>query len=112
LYGILFLILGVILIIAGGLGSHFHAKRKLKKQHFTQLKAAEATFHTELEEKIYHYLKDKEKKAFTIKAIMDRVFSDSPTEVSKDLVEHSLENLVKQRLIQRTQKDAEKFYLY
>ncbi|MFX0020676.1 MAG: hypothetical protein ACFFAF_18310 [Candidatus Hermodarchaeota archaeon] len=66
----------------------------------------------ELEEKIYNYLKENESKAFTIKAIMDRIFSDSPTEVSKELIEHSLENLVKHGKIQQTQKDAEIFYLY
>ena len=107
LYGIIFLILGVNLIIAGGLGSHFKAKRKLRKKHSPQ-----SLVHTESEERIYNYLKANENKAFTINAIMNQVFSDSPTEVSKETVEQSLENLVKQGVIQRTQKDTERFYLY
>ncbi len=107
LYGIIFLIIGVNLIIAGGLGSHYRAKRKLRKKHSPQ-----RLVHTESEERIYNYLKANENRAFTINAIMDRVFSDSSTEVSKEMVEQSLENLVKQGVIQRTQKDAETFYLY
>ncbi|MGB5910092.1 MAG: hypothetical protein WBH31_02745 [Promethearchaeia archaeon] len=112
LYGIIFIILGVILIIAGGLGSHYRAKRKLRKKHTPKVVVEEGVFHTELEERIYNYLKENENKAFTIKAIMNQLFSDSPTEASKELVEQSLENLVKQGVIQRSQKDAEIFYLY
>ena len=107
LYGILFIIVGVILIIAGGLGSHYQAKRKLRKKHSPQF-----IVHTELEERIYNYLKDNVNKAFTLKAIMGKLFSDSHPEVSRELVEQSLENLVSQGVIQRTQKDAEIFYLY
>ncbi|MHA2429999.1 MAG: hypothetical protein ACXACC_03085 [Promethearchaeota archaeon] len=111
-FGILFIILGGILIIAGGLGSHFQAKRKLRKKHTPKIVLEEGVFHTELEERIYNYLKENENKAFTINAIMNQIFSDSPTEASKELVEQSLENLVKQGVIQRTQKDTEIFYLY
>jgi membrane-bound ClpP family serine protease len=107
LYGIIFLILGVIIIIAGGLGSHFQAKRKLRKKYTPQF-----IVYTELEEKIYKYLKNNENKAFTTNAIMNKLFSDSLAEVSKELVEQSLENLVKKGIIQLTQKDAEIFYLY
>ena len=107
LYGIIFLIIGVNLITAGGLGSHFKAKRKLRKKYSPQ-----RLVHTESEGRIYNYLKANENKAFTINVIMNQVFSDSPTEVSKEIVEQSLENLVKQGVIQRTEKDAETFYLY
>jgi len=106
-FGILFIILGDILIIAGGLGSHFRAKRKLRKKLSPQF-----LVHRELEERIYNYCKANENKAFTINAIMNQVFPDSPTEASKETVEQSLENLVKQGVIQRTEKEAEIFYLY
>jgi hypothetical protein len=112
LYGIIFLIIGVNLIIAGGLGSHYRAKRKLRKKHTPKVVVEEGVFNTELEERIYNYLKENENKAFTIKAIINQLFSNSPTEGSNELVEQTLENLVKQGIIQRTQKDAEIYYLY
>lgn len=109
-FGLFFLIIGVILTIVGGLGCHFRAKRKLRRER--PLHSSPLILNTELEKKIFYFLKDNVKKAYTIDAITNQIFSDSPAEESKEMVEKTLENFVKHRKIWRIQKDAEAFYFY
>ena len=49
----------------------------------------------EVEEIIHNFLKSNVDRAFTTKSIIDRVFSEGLPEIPRDLVEKSLENLVK-----------------
>lgn len=67
---------------------------------------------SKIEDMIYNYLESNINRAFTTKSIMDRVFSDSFTDAPKELVDNSLENLVKHGKIQRTQKENEIFYFF
>lgn len=65
---------------------------------------------SDIEEDIHNFLKGNVSQAFTVKSIINRVFSEGIPEVTEDLVEDSLENLVKNEKIQKTQKDNELFY--
>ena len=65
---------------------------------------------SDIEEDIHNFLKTNVNQAFTVKSIINRVFSEGIPEVTEDLVEDSLENLVKNEKIQKTQKDNELFY--
>jgi len=66
----------------------------------------------EFEEIIYNYLKSNINRAFTAKSIMVRVFSNRLANALKELVESSLENLVKRGKIQLTQKENEIIYFF
>ena len=70
------------------------------------------TQESEIEDMIYNYLKSNINRAFTTKSIMERLFSDRVAKVPKELVENSLENLVKHGKIQYTQKDNDIFYYF
>ncbi|MGB5909773.1 MAG: hypothetical protein WBH31_01130 [Promethearchaeia archaeon] len=65
---------------------------------------------SDIGEEIYNFLKGNVNQAFTVKSIINRVFSEGISEVTEDLVEDSLENLVQNDKIQKTLKDNELFY--
>ena len=65
---------------------------------------------SEVEEIILNFLKSNVNRAFTTKSIIGRVFSEGLPDISKDLVDDSLENLVNDGKIQITQKANESFH--
>lgn len=66
----------------------------------------------ELENTIFEFLKNNEKKAFTISSIMNRISFEKSAQITSELVGKSLEELIKKGRVQQTQKDNVTFYNY
>jgi hypothetical protein len=75
-----------------------------KEKEITKIKKSD------IEQEIYNFLKDNVNRAYSAKSIISRVFSEGFPEVSEDLVEDSLENLVQNDKIQKVLKENELFY--
>jgi len=107
--------IAVVLIIGGlifviGIIIRILDRIQEKKSYTYPIK--EMKTENEVIDDIIYYLKNNEGKAFTLKALLNRIYEENQIEINKNTVEELLQVLVNNNEIKLQFKDGETFYLY
>ncbi len=102
--GALIIIIGIILRVIDSMTK----ERELMSNSFRKNKKTEV----EIVNEIIIFLKINKGKAFTINALLNRIYKGDLTEIKHDIIEKLLQERVIKNVISSQLKDAELFYFY
>jgi len=107
--------IAVVLIIGGlifviGIIIRILDRIQEKKSYTYPIK--EMKTENEVIDDIIYYLKNNEGKAFTLKALLNRIYEENQIEINENTIEELLQVLVSSNEISSQFKDGEDFYLY
>ncbi|MFX1493087.1 MAG: hypothetical protein ACFFBZ_02265 [Promethearchaeota archaeon] len=100
--GSLIFIIGIILRIVDRIQGKTSSRYSIKERKTED----------EVIEDIINYLKNNEGKAFTLKALMNRIYEENLIEINENVIEDLLQVLVNSNEIRSQFKDGEIFYSY
>lgn len=112
----LFRIIIIVFLTIGGLifiiGIILRIVDRIQEKTSSTYSIKERKTENEVIDDIINYLKDKEGKAFTLNALMNRIYEENLIEINEKIIEELLQVLVSSNEIRAQFKDGEIFYSY
>ncbi|MFW9946139.1 MAG: hypothetical protein ACFFDX_04850 [Candidatus Odinarchaeota archaeon] len=106
---IVFLVIGSLIFIIGII---LRIVDRIQGKTSSRYSIKERKTENEVIEDIINYLKNNEGKAFTLKALMNRIYEENLIEINKNIIEDLLQVLINSNKIRSQFKDGEIFYSY
>jgi len=112
----LFRVIIIVVLIIGGLiliiGIIIRVVDRIQEKTSYTYSIKEKKTENEVIDDIINYLKNNEGKAFTLKALLNRIYEENQIEINENTIEELLQVLVSSNEIKHQFKDGELFYLY
>ena len=104
------LVIGVLIIIIGIIIRVIDSR--IKERELMSYSAQKKKTEVEIVNEIIIFLKINKGKAFTLNALLNRIYKGDLTEIKHDIIEKLLQERVIKNVISSQLKDAELFYFY
>lgn len=112
----LFRVMIIVALIIGGLiliiGIILRVVDRIQEKTSYPYSIKEKKTENEVIDDIINYLKNNEGKAFTLNALLNRIYEENQIEINENTIEELLQVLVNSNEIKHQFKDGELFYLY